>query len=81
MDVKAALDEYKRVENAKYSYREIIRLNDQPLPNGGKGIDTGNLEKYLKEEDFKRVFKMTPDKFLHLPQWKRNRLKQDALLF
>jgi len=81
MDVKEALNEYKRAENAKYSYKELIRLPDQPLPNGGKGIDTGNLEKYLNETDFQNVFKMTYDQWLNVPKWKRDRLKQDALLF
>jgi len=81
IDVKAALEEYKKAENTKYTYRQLIRLPDHELPNGGKGIDLGNLEKYLIESHFQEIFKMTYEEWVTVPKWKRNRLKQEAYLF
>jgi len=76
LDVKTALDEYKKAEAMKFSYKDLIRRDDKPLPNNGKGIDTANLEKYLHDEEFETLFKMKRDAWFKVPKWKRNILKQ-----
>jgi len=81
LDVKAAIEEYKKAETMKFSYRELIRTPDTPLPNNGKGIDRANLEKYLTDEEFERLFKMKRDGWDKAPKWKKNTLKQQLLLF
>jgi hypothetical protein len=81
IDVKMAIEEYKQAETTLYSYSQLMKIPGKTLPNGGKGMDLGNLEKYLTDEDFKRVFKMTKVDWEKVPLWKRTKLKQRAKLF
>jgi hypothetical protein len=39
------------------------------------------LQKYLSDEEFKSVLKMTRDEFNKLPKWKQNDTKKKAELF
>jgi len=81
LDVKTAIEEYKKTENMKFTYRELIRFGENPLPNNGKGIDTANLEKYLTDKDFEGLFKMKRESWDSVPKWKKSDLKQQFLLF
>uniref|UniRef100_A0A6B2KY72 HP domain-containing protein n=1 Tax=Arcella intermedia TaxID=1963864 RepID=A0A6B2KY72_9EUKA len=81
MDVKTALEEYKKAETLRFSYKEVARTPNNPLPNGGKGIDRANLERYLNDEDFQKLFKMSKEAWEKVPKWKKNNLKKEYLLF
>jgi len=82
LDVRKALDEYKRADSMKFPYEELRRdYPKKPFPNAGKGIEKATLEKYLSDEDFVRIFKMDREKFYRLPDWKRQNLKAWAKLF
>nr|WAQ15589.1 villin [Halisarca dujardinii] len=51
---------------------------------GGKcpeGVDPTNKEKYLSEDEFKAVLKVTIDEFNKMPKWKQNDTKKKAELF
>ena len=59
-------------------FRPLEDVRDRKLP---RGCDTKNLEKYLIDDDFTKVFKMERNAFYALPKWKQTTLKKDARLF
>jgi advillin len=64
-----------RVISQKYSH---ARLQEKPLP---EGVDAGNLELYLDEDEFPKVFGVSPAEFAALPKWKRDAKKKEKKLF
>lgn len=61
----------------KYSYQELS-VDIDKLPSG---VDPATREVHLKEEDFKRVFKMTYAEFSKMPVWKQKDMKKNSGLF
>lgn len=60
--------------STKYSFADL---------QNGKLLqcDPANLERYLSDEEFVKVFKMSPTEFARLPQWKQKQAKTKAKLF
>jgi len=46
-----------------------------------QGIDEGNMEIYISDQEFEAVFKMTKATYYEQPKWKQLRLKKSAGLF
>ncbi|XP_043287700.1 villin-1 isoform X2 [Venturia canescens] len=61
----------------KYPLR-ILKNEPENLP---PGVDVSRKEIHLTYDDFVATFKMNPDEFDKLPEWRRQRLKQAAGLF
>jgi len=61
--------------SAKFSYAQLTR---EPLPDG---VDPGNREQYLNDDEFKTYFGITKIQFNQLPAWKRANAKKKAGLF
>jgi hypothetical protein len=57
----------------RYSYEEL-----QTKP---KGVDVLNMEKYLTDADFQKVFGQSRAQFDALPAWKKESLKKSKKLF
>ena len=70
-DVRRLLEEYGRV----YTIEE---LRKKPPP---KGLDKTKLEKYLSDEDFIQLLKMTKDEFYKQPGWVQNNKRKDIGLY
>jgi len=58
-----------------YPYDVLLK---RPLP---EGVDPTRLENHLNEDEFQKVFKMSPEEFAALPKWKKEARKKDAKLF
>ncbi|XP_036359317.1 advillin isoform X2 [Octopus sinensis] len=70
---------FVRDELSQYTKKyPIEQLRRQFLP---KEIDRTNKEKYLSNEDFQKIFKMTPEEFYSKPTWKQVELKKQNDLF
>lgn len=67
----AALADYSK----KYSYEDLKNKN---IPST---VDQGNLENYLTDDDFQKVFKMSRKDFDAQPKWKKDGAKKAAKLF
>uniref|UniRef100_A0A6B2KXS3 HP domain-containing protein n=1 Tax=Arcella intermedia TaxID=1963864 RepID=A0A6B2KXS3_9EUKA len=65
------LKDYKRT----YTYQELVNGN---FP---KGLDTTQLEEYMKEEEFEVTFGMTKKHFSDLPKWKQQQIKREKKLY
>ncbi|EGG25050.1 villin [Cavenderia fasciculata] len=59
----------------KYTYDELI---NRQFP---KGIDTSRLEDYMEEDEFIRIFQMSPDTFKKLPLWIKQSKKKELQLY
>lgn len=70
--VKEALEAYDK----KYTIEEL--RNKAALP---PTVDKSRLEEYLSDEDFAKVFGITREQYLALPQWQRTPKKKAAGLF
>jgi len=70
-DVSDVLEQFTRT----YTYEELCS------GEFSKALDTANIEKYLSDEEFERVFKMNRDEFYKMPGWKRTNLKKSLSLF
>ncbi len=57
----------------RYTYEEL-----QQKP---KGADVNNLEKYLTDADFQKVFGQSRESFDALPAWKKTSVKKSKGLF
>jgi septin family protein len=68
------VDEALKVFYQKYPY-EVLKTNPP------KECDKGQLEAYLTDEDFEKVFKMTRQKYYEQPKWKQLRQKKEVGLF
>lgn len=68
------VDEALRVFYQKYPY-EVLKTNPP------KECDKGQLEAYLTDEEFEKVFKMTRQKYYEQPKWKQLRQKKEVGLF
>jgi hypothetical protein len=44
-------------------------------------VDKSRLEMYLSDEEFAKVFGMSRERYLALPQWQQTPKKRDAGLF
>lgn len=55
-----------------YPYEMLKSSSNQLL----KGVDRTQLECYLSNDEFERLFNMCPEVFQRLPEWKRNDLKK-----
>nr|CAH8851655.1 unnamed protein product [Trichobilharzia regenti] len=55
-----------------YPYEVLKASSNQPL----KGVDRTQLECHLSADEFEQLFKMSPQAFQRLPEWKRNDLKK-----
>eukprot|EP00727_Mastigamoeba_balamuthi_P006658 m51a1_g2612 putative villin headpiece domain containing protein (1566) ;mRNA; f:504052-510269 len=71
VDVAAVLLDYSR----KYSYEDLVA---KKYP---KGIDETNLENYLEDSEFERVFRMKREAFSKLPLWQRQTYKRGVKLW
>ncbi|KAE9554411.1 hypothetical protein FO519_002403 [Halicephalobus sp. NKZ332] len=58
--------------------RTLEEVRERRLP---LGCDTKKLERFLSDEDFEKVFKMSRIEFYALPKWKQTNLKKEAKLF
>jgi len=67
----SALADYSK----KYSYEDLKNKN---VPSS---VDQANLENYLSDEDFAKVFKVSRKEFEGQPKWKRDGAKKAAKLF
>lgn len=56
-----------------YTYEELMK---KP-----KGVDVNNLEKYLPENEYEKVFGMSKAQFDALPAWKKSDLKKKKNMF
>jgi septin family protein len=68
------VDEALQVFYKKYPY-EVLKSNPP------KECDKGQLEAYLTDEEFEKVFKMTRQKYYEQPKWKQLRQKKEVGLF
>ena len=59
--------------NKKWTWKELVAKPHE--------LDQGNLESYLDDEEFQKVFKMTKQDFYKKPDWKQVLLKKEKLLF
>ncbi|GAB1598523.1 hypothetical protein Ahia01_000129400 [Argonauta hians] len=70
---------FVRDELSQYTEKyPLAMLQRKFLP---RGIDQTNREKYLSQEDFQKVFKMSPEEFYSKPAWKQIDLKKKYKLF
>eukprot|EP00727_Mastigamoeba_balamuthi_P001929 m51a1_g11733 hypothetical protein (1066) ;mRNA; r:124365-128840 len=60
----------------KYTLEELKDRKSLP-----EHVDRANLERWLKDDEFERVFGMTPAAFAEMPEWKRLPLKKSVGLF
>jgi supervillin len=58
--------------------RSLKEVRKRDLP---AGCDLKQLEKYLSDEDFEKVFHMGKTDFEKLAQWKKIAMKKEANLF
>ena len=59
----------------KFTY---ARLSERPLP---EGVDVGQLENYLQDDEFPKVFGVSYAEFMAMPKWKRDGKKKEKKLF
>lgn len=59
-------------------YEHLLAGNPEKWP---KGIKPHSREKYLSDDEFKKVFDMSKGEFSKLKEWKRNDLKKHVKLF
>jgi len=64
------------LEHKDVSYADLKAKKNLP-----KGYDFCHKEKYLSDEEFKKVFKMDQKKFGKMQKWKQNKLKKKVGLF
>jgi len=67
----SALADYSK----KYSYEDLKNKN---VPSS---VDQANLENYLNDDDFQKVFKTSRKDFESQPKWKKDGAKKAAKLF
>lgn len=65
-------------EQTKIYPYEQLSLDSTERPTG---LDSNNLEQYLADDDFQRLFGMSREDFETLAEWKRNDLKLRVRLF
>jgi supervillin len=58
--------------------RTIKEISERQLP---KGCNLKHLEKYLSDEDFSCLFKMTKTEYDSIPRWRQIELKKRAKIF
>ncbi|XP_067673342.1 advillin-like [Haliotis asinina] len=58
-----------------YTYEELTR---RLVP---RGVDVTNKEKYLSDEEFKKIFKITKHDYLSKPKWRQLEMKKRVGLF
>mmetsp|Transcript_25665 Transcript_25665/g.71812 ORF Transcript_25665/g.71812 Transcript_25665/m.71812 type:complete len:401 (+) Transcript_25665:136-1338(+) len=77
---KAATPEEADVPEPKgpIPYENLLAGNPDKWP---KGVRFNSREKYLSDEEFQTVFKMTKDEFANLKSWKKTDLKKAVKLF
>ena len=66
----------KIVYEPKLKYADIVAKKNLPA-----NFDKFNKPKYLSDEEFESLFKMTKDEFYKLPEWKRLRQKKAVKLW
>ena len=59
----------------KFTY---ARLSERPLPDN---VDVSQLENYLQDDEFPKVFGATFAEFMAWPKWKRDAKKKEKKLF
>jgi hypothetical protein len=68
------------IDICKIPYEElIVKINE--YPKNIQGLEHGNYEKHLKEEEFANIFEMSLISFYKLPKWRQICLKKKYKLF
>jgi len=66
---------FSQLSKSLYTFEE---LQQRPLPDG---VNPNKLEKYLSDEEFMDVLKMTRSEFAALPAWKQTNVRKESKLF
>ncbi|KAI3378607.1 hypothetical protein SNEBB_002445 [Seison nebaliae] len=67
--------------NGNYSYPQILQLKSDIKELRKRNINRQQLEMYLRNEDFFRLFEMHKSDFVKLPSWRRIEMKKLCALF
>jgi hypothetical protein len=65
-------------EGQTFTYEQLQHKPGRSFP---PGIDVAAREKYLSDDEFKKVLKMTKAEFAKLPAWRQQKLKKEVGLF
>jgi len=80
-EIKAYMLEAKKKFNASVGsggahFKTIEELRKRPAD-----LDQSNLENYLSDADFKKIFKMTKQEWEKAPKWKKESLKKQEGIY
>ncbi|KAJ3340932.1 hypothetical protein HDU93_006017 [Gonapodya sp. JEL0774] len=82
---KEALEDLTRTT---FTLSEVLQFSSTLQTGGGAQaiserhhIDVSKLEELLSDSDFETLFKMTRESFIKIPEWKKQRVKQEVGIY